>query len=364
MRRCAPTSLVEAWANVAARPVLSLALIALWASGLITSFLAESMAVARVMHVEGELVDAGYRTLYVEPNDNIRTPLTATDCEALGRIHGVRSAIWLLPAQPGNLMAPQGPPVSVRPMGGDVVGFLASSDPHAMTDWGGAQVFIDSVSSIVEHGRSRVLRLHVGDRSQLVEAHSTVLTTLGAGMAGNIAVVTHETEDVESCALLVDDDRRQLVRDSVAAALPVGRGYVARWALPSADRFESAGTRFAERGSQWVWLAGVAAIVVTWSMNLRIRRPDHAFYAVCGMTARRLMLLMWLELALLGLLSALAATTAVAIVAARVGDDAAAGVGVSASLRCAGVAWSVAAGVAGQRALGARRALVRQLKDR
>jgi hypothetical protein len=363
MRRSPPTLLVEALGNVAARPALSLALIIMWAGSLMATYVTESAGVAEALVFERELVDAGYRTLYVEPNDNLRTPLAAADCTALGSIDGVRSVMWVQPARSGNVLAPHGPPVSVRFVGGDVVAFLAAGDPDGMRSWRGAQVFIDAGSSIVEHGRRRSLDVHVAGRSSFVEIHSVRLTALGAGMAGNIAVITHEAGDVESCAMLVDDEHRDAVQASVAAAMPVGRGYVARWALPSADRFESPAVRFARRDSRLTWIAGVAAISVTWLMYLRIRRADHAFYALCGLRARQSTYLVLLELSLLGAVAGATAAGAIAMFGHEVAAAADA-VALRASVRCACVAWTLNAGFAAQRAIGARHVVVRQLKDR
>ncbi len=363
MRRARWNAFNEALANLVARPALTFAMIAVWAGAVVATFVADSAAVTGVVAYEHDLVDAGYRTLYVESNQNLRTPLTAADCESLGRLGGVEAVVWLMAARPGNLVAPAGPSVPVRFVGGAVVEFLTKVDPDGMRRWTGQQVFVDAMSPIVRHGESRPLAISVGDRSGVFDTHSVALTTLGGGLSGNLVAISAHATGVESCAMLVGDADRNVVRASVDAAMPVGRGYVARWALPSADQFEAPGSRFAERGAQWTWMAGAVVVAIAHAMYLRIRRSDHNFYAMCGLPGRRLMSLMSIEMMLLALIASVAAATSIMILTSKVHDGAALAAGSRASIRCGLVALVIGGGSAALRAVHCRQGLVRELKD-
>ncbi len=127
------------------------------------------------------------------------------------------------------------------------------------------------------------------------DAIAVTLTALGGGSSGNIITIDPTSGSVAACALFVDTPARDHVNRSIEAALPVLEGFSQRWALPSAERFETPEHRFESRPSQYYWAIATLAFIATAMLHLRLRRSDHALYAIAGLDQRRIWMLATLE---------------------------------------------------------------------
>ena len=310
----------EAFANTISRPLLNLGLVTALVVILVGVAVTEANATTQARAYRDGLVASGYGTLLIDQqNKSLGADLRSSSCDALGNIDGVRAAIWLRDSQTMPLWNTAGYPIPVRPVGGNVLGFLAATDPTSMTSWRHAEMFIDPNSTAASNRSpdEYPLRTVTSPDSGTDPAAPTTrialtvrLSALGAGTSGNAIVIDPLPGPVTSCALLVDDNQRAHVVTSVATALPVLAGYSNRWILSNADLFPSARTRFEHRPTLLYWLAGAGAFTLIWLLVLRIHRTDHAVYVIAGLDPAALTALTIAEL----LIIIAAATTIAAAV--------------------------------------------------
>lgn len=302
----------ETVANCRARALFTVALVGALASLTVTVFVVEANAARDITAYERDLRADGYATLVVEhSNQIISAPFTASDCEALGATPAVNGAVGSREPVPYRLWGRGGPAVPVRAVVGDIVGFLAATNPELSNTWRTAQIFVDDQSSAAAGPGEQALWLGSADGVQAELAITVDLGLFGSGSTGNLVAADATAGPIGSCALLVALDRRDAVAASTAVALPSLQGFSQRWALSNADRFEAPQWRFEHRPSRWYWVAGAAGFVVAWLLVLRLRRNEYALYAVSGLTSREVTALAGLELLTVVGLAAIAAAAVI-----------------------------------------------------
>jgi hypothetical protein len=292
--------IVESWANLIARVGLSLAVLStVWLCLALSTF-GEASATRDATEYADGLVSTGYTTYLVGVNEGANAKLTPDDCRALSAVPGVKASVWLGPDTTVRLWSTAGQPLVVRAAGGDVGPFLAMADPAAAAKWHGQSVLLDRANPIATAatGDIHVRWIDAGRRATvtLLGAH---LTSAGGGQEGNAWLLAAPPSSVKTCVARVDEEARAQVAATVAAAFPASHGYSGQWALPNADAFEAPRARFESRVAQYFWLAGVLVAATVWALYLRLRRAEIAVYAVAGLSARQLWIMIGTELATL-----------------------------------------------------------------
>lgn len=321
----------EAAANWLARPLLTGGLAVLLAGALLSVTVAESNAVTDVRRYEDELVATGFATLFVQPGPQALTGLTTSDCDAIGALRGVRSSFALVGQSTSRRWVSGGPTVPTITATGNVVDYFRLVEPVQMRRWKTGQAFVDPDSSTASPATGEyLLRLAetgsvVGPsagvdaaapatdaRAISVAALAMPLTSLGTGSIGSTLLVSHTTGAVQSCVLFVDLEARPAVAAAVDTALPAASGFSNQWALPGADNLDTPRARFEQRPSQYYWLGCVIVFTLFWAFQLRIRRSDHALYAIVGLRTTSTATMIIIEL----IITLAAATVAAAFVVA------------------------------------------------
>ena len=361
----------EALANLVARRGLTAALVALFAAVLVGLLVAETDATVDVRSYGRRLADQGWTTFLVgRQPQSASAVLTPGDCTGLAHARGVRAALWVGPAGTYRLWAADGPGLQVRRVGGDVAAFIAVADPAAARAWRGEQLLIDRTNPVVAGtGRAVVpLRLLPDDGrapAHVVPALAATLTRLGGGQQGNALLAGPPTGEVDFCAVVADEDARDAVVRQVRTAFPAARGYTQQWTLGEADAVDAPRARFESRLTRWAWLAGAAALVAVWGLYLRVRRGEVALYAVAGVRAPGLVLLLGAELLVVAA-AGVAFTVALAggVLAAGRAEPADLAVGAIGAARCLVAAVPAAGALVVLAALRARSSTLEGLKDR
>lgn len=359
----------EALDNVLARPGLTLALVGAIAGLALWVVTGEVSASVQIRNYGHDLQRHGYFTLLLHPQEETSDArLTSADCSAAGTVPGVIAALSVTPiAEPYRLWAASGPEVPTQVVAGDVGAFLRATSQGSATVWQRADAVLDTASPLnVSRGAEAFpLRLIDAGRASTVLAVAADLSALGSGTQGNLVVVDNRPGQVKGCALLVDERHRHAVLEAVTTAFSPSQGYAAVWALPNADQFDAPTTRFEARTSQWFWVMAWAVATLLWAGYLRIRRPEFALYAICGLGWRRVAAIAAVELLAVwstALGSATAAFAGLALTHSTHWADLTVGVlagarfGVAALLGC--TAMAVHAGVS------ATRSTLDALKDR
>lgn len=290
--------LTEALANAGSRPVLltvSTLVIAVAATAAWTS---EVNTIAAVDAYSHELHSIGYATLSIE-HDDATDPLLSTDvCQSLGEIDGVLAAVAMRSPTNYRLAAPAGPNLLLGAANVDIIEFLHRLDATRLDTWAGAQLLIDENSSAASHrpGEYPIQVIADDGTTNGAQALTVSLTALGTGSSGLAIAIDNTPGPVDACYLLVSTPLRHRVVASVSAALPAHEQFTNRWVLPSADRFQTPHERFDERPSQWYWIAATAAGIALCAAQLRLRRADHALYAIGGLSRPKIAALTTAEL--------------------------------------------------------------------
>ena len=279
----------EAIANTTARPVLNLGLVVVVAAMLTGTAIAEINAMTSTRIYERKLIDGGYATLLVEQDNPGESTLSTTTCRILEAINGVSASVAMRDPESFTLWTADGPQVSLGRVSADIVAFLRAANPDSMGAWTNAQTFVDSDSTAASPAPDQY-PLRVVDRAGSAfdtDAYTAALTPLGAGASGSILAIDASQGPVRACALFVATPYRDHVNRSITAALPVLEGFSQRWALSSAERFETPQHRFEQRPSQYYWAIATLAFMALALLQLRLRRSDHALYAISGLDRRR-----------------------------------------------------------------------------
>jgi hypothetical protein len=360
---------LEAVANWVTRPLLTGGLAVLLSAALLSVTVAESNAVTDVRRYEDELVATGFATLFVQASGQALSGLTTDDCAAVGELPGVRAGFSLVGQSVARRWTVDGPLLATITVTGDVVGYLRLVEPARMRESVAAQAFVDTDAAAASSGAQGeyVLRLVATDADNepppsaatalgdppsspmaaTVRAVRVPLTSLGTGSVGSTLLVTHARGAVQSCVLFVDLEARAAVAAAVETALPAASGFSNQWALPGADNLDTPRERFEQRPSQYYWLAAVIVFTVLWAFQLRIRRSDHALYAVVGLRSTGITVMIVLELAITVVVAAGSAALIVALATTtRSGTYDSLGIGIDSAQRaligsavCA-AAWS------------------------
>ena len=316
MRRERHTSLrrlaAEAAANTLARPALSLGLTLAIAAMITGATLAEINSTTDVRNYERELIDTGWATLLVEQDNPAGNTLPTETCGTLAAIEGVAASAAMREPEPFTLWSGGGPYVPVRAVSADIIDFLRAADSSTVGGPDIAQALVD-IDALVASPSNTSFPLRLVDQggtSYDTTARTVALTALGAGSSGNIVTIDPTPGPVAACALYVATSRRDHVNRSIDTALPVLDGFSQRWALPSAEQFDTPQYRFEHRPSQYYWAITTLAFIAIALLHLRLRRSDHALYAIAGLDRQRVWTLAALELAaILATAFALAALT-------------------------------------------------------
>lgn len=352
--------LAEALANVASRPVLLLVSTVVVAVAATLAWAAEVNSVAAIDAYSRDLHSTGYATLSVEYDDSTNPQLSTDTCRSLGTINGVLAAVAMRSATEYRLATPAGPTLLVGAASSDIIDFLYRLDPTRLQTWAGAQVLIDQNSYAASHrGHQYPLQLIDADgHSNRPDALTVSLTAFGAGSSGVAIAIDNRPGPVDACYLLVSAPLRNRVIASVNGALPAHEQFTSNWLLPSANRFQAPHERFDERPSQWYWIATAAVCVALCSAQLRLRRADHALYAIGGLTRSKIAVLstaelltpLWTGLALTALTLGVSEHTNTTDRELWIGWVTLGRTAIAATLAAAILAWTTA-GVASMRAL-------------
>lgn len=302
----------EAAANTLARPALSLGLTLTITAMITGATLAEINTTTDIRNYERELIDSGWATLLVEQDNPAGNTLSTDTCGTLGAIDGVEASVALREPEPFTLWTTAGPYVPVRAVSADIIDFLRAANPSPADGQDTAQALVDTDALVASPSNTPFpLRLVDQDGTSYdTTARTVALTALGAGSSGNIVTIDPTPGPVTACALYVATPRRDHVNRSIDTALPVLDGFSQRWALPSAEQFDTPQYRFEHRPSQYYWAITTLAYVAIALLHLRLRRSDHALYAIAGLDRRHIWTLATLELAaILATALALAALT-------------------------------------------------------
>lgn len=216
----------ESTANLAARRGLTVVLISVMAALLVGTVAAEVNAAVNTGNYAQQLMALGYDTYVIAPSPGVST-LTPRTCLALRVVRGVRAAVWLTQGVSDELFSGGGPPVVVSQIGGDVMKFMAITDPGAARRWNGEQALVDPANPVVA-GRTQGLEVRVvGNvgaspslRGITLGALAVHLTSLGAGEQGNMVILGLSPASVASCELLVSESDRVTVSQAVPVVLP------------------------------------------------------------------------------------------------------------------------------------------------
>jgi hypothetical protein len=290
----------EATRNVAARPTLAAGLIVATAGLLIGTTVTETSATIEVRNYERGLINSGYGTLLIEQDNPLGNSLDSELCDELDEIDGVTAAVGLREPEQWTLWTPGGPPVPVREVSGDVIEFFRQANAAGVGAWRTAQTLVDldSYAASPQRGEYPLTLVQQGSQAQSASMALTVrLTSLGAGSAGNMITIGVPEGPVSACALFVPTAGRDLVTRSVEIATPVLDGFSHRWALPSAEQFETPIKRFHSRPSRFFWAGASACFSIVALLYLRLRRSELALYAVAGLRTGRIWFLAAVELA-------------------------------------------------------------------
>lgn len=280
--------------------------------------------------------------------------------------------MWLTQGVSEELFSGGGPTIVVSQIGGDVLKFLAITDPGAARRWKGEQALVDPANPVVA-GRTQGFAVSVvgsaGASSTLraitLKALAVHLTTLGAGEQGDMVIFGVPPSSVASCELLVSETDRVAVAQAVPVVLPPENGYSEQWALTNASDFQPPHAYFDSRASQWYWLAATMMILLLWGLYLRLRRSEIALYAVAGLSTGDLSVLLGTEFAIVILSAASLCTLATGVAFAlhhfQMGDVS---VGVIAGGRCLLASIFAAVAISVCVASGARTSTLEGLQDR
>jgi hypothetical protein len=281
----------EALENLLARPGLTLALISTFTGLTLWAVTGEVSASVQIRNYGYDLQRHGYFTLLLHPQEETSdVRLTTADCASAGASPGVIAALAVSPVdEPYRLWATTGPEVPTQVVSGDVGAFLTATSHRPISAWEQANAVLDQASPLHVPPSTGPFPLSIsGTRdTSTVLAVTADLSALGSGMQGNLMIVDNRPGPVKGCAFLVDERHRFPVVKAISTAFPPDLGYAAVWALPNADQFDTPTRRFESRTSQWFWMLAWAMGTLVWAGFLRIRRPEFALYAVCGLGWRR-----------------------------------------------------------------------------
>lgn len=381
--------ITEAVANWLTRPLLGGGLTVMLAAALLGVTVAESNAVTDVRRYEDDLIATGYATMFVQPGPQALSALTTDDCAAIGSLRGVRASFAIVDQTTQRRWSVAGPNVPALTATGDVVDYFSNVEPVQMQRWRTAQAFVDPASAAAAaHDNEYLLRLVPprpgGDRTSnsagptedgaatahpaaptMVTALGMPLTSLGTGSIGLTLLTTHTSGSAQSCVLFVDPDTRPAASAAVETALPPTSGFSQQWALPGADNLDTPRQRFEQRPSQYYWLGGVVVFTALWITQLRIRRSDHALYAVVGLRTPSITTMIIIELAITVMLAACLATAIIALATAtHAGTYTSLDVGADSARRALLGAGSCAAASSWYHARSVTSSTLNALKDR
>ncbi len=285
----------ESLLNLRSRPLLTLTILFISAISFVTVFTGETNAATDVRTYRHDLIAQGFSTYLLSTAPATSATLTPRDCTSQSALSGVQAAIWLTKSVDQHLHTPAGPIVEVGAVGGDIRGFLLSTSPTSTTSWSGEQTLLDTASPLAGTGPPHATRLVIASTNPHARPNAVwtaTLTALGPAEEGNIRVMVAPPAHAESCAFIVDDTRRTEITRAILGAYPSSSGYTTQWALANADDFPTPQSRYESRPSQYYWLAAAVVLVALWSFVLRIRRPDTTLYALSGLKARHLLLML------------------------------------------------------------------------
>ncbi len=282
-------SLRETAANWASRSTLTFGVAVLIAALFVSVAYIELDSSRRAHHDGFELVADGYATLLISTDEQLRPRLTSIDCDRVDDVRGVQASTWTTTAPPTRLWSRSGPELPTTIAGPRVVDIARRSTPSLAT-WDGGQVLIDRTSALATSRRSISADARSANGPVVATAISPAdLGILGQGTtAGLVMVGLPPDRDVDSCIVLTELAHRTAVRTALQAGFPAEQGYQLQWALPNADRFTDPIDAYHDRPSRHIWIAATVAALVIIGFHLRLRRTDHAFYSIAGLSTRRL----------------------------------------------------------------------------
>lgn len=309
----------EAAANSFARPAVTLGMVFAVAAMLVGSAVAEINATTTIRSYERDLIGAGYATLLVTQAGAGGTALSTRTCAQLGSIDGVRAAVAMSEPEPIHLWTAGGPGLSVRYASGDLSEFVALVESNALAGWTSAQALVDVKSGAASPGPLEYPLRLVDDGAETHDVNSLTvpLSAFGNGLSAGLVIWDARAGPASACFLFVETPRRDYVIRSVDIALPAIAGFARQWVLASADRFEAPPHRFATRPSQYYWAVASLTFIALGALHLRLRRSDHALYAIGGIKRRHIWALATLELALIILVAAMLSIATISILGSR-----------------------------------------------
>ena len=304
----------EVRSNLVARPLTSIGLIGALSAMMFFVFIGEFNSVVEIRSYDNDLALGGYYTLLIESNvgDQRSTAhLTDARCAEFRHVVGVRAVVWFGPQEELQLWSRPGPHVPNRGVAGDVNRFFADLSLRQSRDTAEADLLFDesSASGRIGHGEYLVRVVDTTQRDVVVRAVTLPLSPLGGGLSGTSLLRRSTIGNVAGCALDVAIDRRQLVERSVRLSIPITSGIAIHWAFPGPEQVVSAVDRFHDRPSQYYWALTSAVILAFAVLYARLRTAELALYALFGLRARELWVMVLCELILLATCAATVTAT-------------------------------------------------------
>ncbi len=278
----------EAFANTAARPLLTTGLVVVVAALTLGATVTEVLSATSTRRYADDLVANGWATLVVDYQKQDGTGLTADDCRNLADITGVRAFVFL--REPTELALAASPELNVQvwPAGGPVPEFFQAVKVQSISQHRIGALFVDVGSTYASSRNVEYpIRVRINGKTDAIWATTIDLASLGAGFEGAALAIDNRPGTISACALAVDPNARFEVVASVDAAFPSTEGFGSRWALSGADRFEHPRSRFEARTSQHYWAVAALVAGAMIAMLQRLRRADYALYSITGLSRMR-----------------------------------------------------------------------------
>ena len=241
--------------------------------------------------------------LQVAPDPATAPPLTATDCADIAWSDAVDGWMWVASTEAVPLTAGATSPAVL--VGGDparmfrpqvalvgVDGIIATPSPFAVDTGNGA-------SRLLSGGRTLQLAVASGEH-------------LGPLASGSLMVLSPEPARVDACLFHARDGARAELLTTVQSRLPITRGFVTRWGMPSADEFEAPELSWRRRASQHVWRGAALLLAAVMLGATLARRRELALYRVLSPRKATVAAIVAIEALILCLVASLAAIAVVA----------------------------------------------------
>ena len=286
----------EAVANLRARALLTLVMIAILGSPVIGGSVREMLIVGRIVAQQGALDAAGFSTLRISQDEEFGGHVDADDCVALAAHPAIRQSTWVGDAEDGYVLGDRGPVlrvISVGPQMSSMLRRAVEEKRSTIPIWVGNDADLPG---------SRSLRWQAALNSEADQRWvSTVdLRFLGPGFtAVALAPEWIPPEQGASCVAITSIYGREQAMAAMQFAFPIDLGYRSQFVLELPEELRTPAEELSDRATRRWSLFSALSILVTWGLYLRLRKDELAFYVLGGVSWSRLTLMLVAEVGLL-----------------------------------------------------------------